>query len=145
MDWALKRLGAAAAIFNTRGEVLLVRHTYGALNWELPGGASEPDESAEETAVREVREETGMEVVPELLTGIYYERELDAHHFVFRCRTSGDAVPTASSEEIAECDYWPAHALPRPLSDFTVLRIKEAAADERAMTVVEISPRTWLS
>lgn len=33
----------------------------GELAWGLPKGAVEPDESPEETAVREVREETGLE------------------------------------------------------------------------------------
>jgi 8-oxo-dGTP diphosphatase len=78
-------MGAAAVIANDAGAVLLVRHSYGRLNWELPGGASEPGESIVETALREVREETGLRAVAERLTGVYYEPELDAHHFVFRC------------------------------------------------------------
>ena len=38
--------------------VLLIRHTY-VPGWSFPGGGVEPGESAEESAVREVREETG--------------------------------------------------------------------------------------
>lgn len=57
-----KRLGAAAVILNRDGEVLLVKHSYGRLNWELPGGVTEDGESVVQTAVREVREETGLEV-----------------------------------------------------------------------------------
>lgn len=56
----LKKLGAAAVILNDAGHVLLVRHTYGRLNWELPGGYAEAAESIVETAIREVREETGL-------------------------------------------------------------------------------------
>jgi 8-oxo-dGDP phosphatase len=52
--------GAACAIFDSHGRVLLVRHTYGRLNWELPGGGSEPGEGPDETAARELREETGL-------------------------------------------------------------------------------------
>jgi 8-oxo-dGTP diphosphatase len=144
MDWAYERLGAAAAIFNARGEVLLVRHTYGALNWELPGGAAEPQESAVETAVREVREETGIEAVPELLTGVYYEREVDAHHFVFRCRVASDSKPVPMSDEVSECRYWRTTGLPRPVTDFTELRIKHAEACESPETVIQISTRTML-
>lgn len=35
-------LGAACAIFDTTGRVLLVHHTYGRLNLELPGGLALP-------------------------------------------------------------------------------------------------------
>jgi len=54
-------------IWGNARRVLLVRHSYGAENWELPGGAAERDESVLETAIREVREETGLDVVPSCL------------------------------------------------------------------------------
>jgi ADP-ribose pyrophosphatase YjhB (NUDIX family) len=43
------------------GRVLLVRHE-GEQSWSDPGGKHEPDERLEETARRETREETGVEV-----------------------------------------------------------------------------------
>ncbi len=48
---------AGAVILNDRREVLLVRHAYGALNWKIPGGAGEPNESPVQTAPSEVLEE----------------------------------------------------------------------------------------
>ena len=36
-----KKLGAAAAIFDEHEQVLLVKQSYGRLNWELPGGGEE--------------------------------------------------------------------------------------------------------
>ena len=47
---------AAAVIVDDDGRILLVRHSYGELNWEIPGGAGELGESADAAAVREVRE-----------------------------------------------------------------------------------------
>jgi 8-oxo-dGTP diphosphatase len=55
-----KGLGSAAAILDDAGRILLVKHSYGRLNWELPGGLAESGESPVETVTREVREETGL-------------------------------------------------------------------------------------
>ena len=35
---ASKGIAAAGVILNSYGHVLLVKHSYGPLNWELPGG-----------------------------------------------------------------------------------------------------------
>lgn len=45
-----KLTGAAAVIVDSDGKILLVKHSYGKNNWELPGGKGEDNESAEETA-----------------------------------------------------------------------------------------------
>ncbi|MEV8553714.1 bifunctional class I SAM-dependent methyltransferase/NUDIX hydrolase [Streptomyces glaucescens] len=50
-------VGVGAVVFGERG-LLLGRHRRG--TWELPGGSVEPGESFEETAVRELAEETGL-------------------------------------------------------------------------------------
>lgn len=50
-------VGVGAIVFGERG-LLLGRHRRG--TWELPGGSVEPGESFEETAVRELAEETGL-------------------------------------------------------------------------------------
>lgn len=43
-------------------EILMVRHRDGEREyWTLPGGGIEPSESPQEAAVREVKEETGLE------------------------------------------------------------------------------------
>jgi 8-oxo-dGTP diphosphatase len=143
VHWPGRRIGAAAFVLDPQEGVLLVRHTYGRLNWEPPGGASESGESLDQTAVRELREEAGMGAVAEQLVGIYYEAEHDAHHFVFRCRaTSGE--PTPSSEEVSDCRFWDPRALPRPISDFTVRRIEDALAETAHALPVPIPPKSWL-
>lgn len=52
------------AVIVDRGQLLLIRRTVaeGDLVWALPGGKVEPGESAEQAAVRETFEETGLVV-----------------------------------------------------------------------------------
>ena len=55
----------ACAIVRRNGEILLVRQRDkdGTTNWALPGGAAESAEGLFETLAREVREETGLNVL----------------------------------------------------------------------------------
>ena len=62
--------GVAAVIFNMAGQVLLQRRSDNG-EWGLPGGIMEPGEEPAETLVREIREETALEVVPERIVGVY--------------------------------------------------------------------------
>jgi len=54
-------VGASLLALNSKGELLLMRRTDNDC-WGIPGGAMEPGEHIEETARRETREETGLEV-----------------------------------------------------------------------------------
>jgi 8-oxo-dGTP diphosphatase len=143
---ATHAMGAASVIVGEAG-ILLVKHSYGRHNWEIPGGGSEAGESAEETAVREVREELGVEIVVESLTGVYWEpgwREVGGHHFVFRCRLVDGAVPQAADpNEIADLRWCSVDDPPRPISDFTLQRIADALSGEPPRLKV-VGPRIWL-
>ena len=138
----MKRLGAAAVILDSEGRVLLVRHTYGRLNWELPGGHAEPGESIITTATREVYEETGLAVEAEGTSGIYFDDQLDLHFFVFRCRQlDAYAIPAVKNSEIAACAFWSPTALPRPMSDLTIRRIHDALSGVGSLLPVIARPR----
>lgn len=122
-------LGAACVIFDGEGRVLLVHHTYGRLNWELPGGGAEPGETPDETAARELLEETGLRAELDRLTGVYYEPDHDfgpTLHFVFRCRWDDQLDPVAASLEVSDARYCALDDLPTPISDFTERRIRDA-------------------
>lgn len=64
------RLGCSAIIFDEGGRVLLTRRTDNGL-WCLPGGGMDAGESAAEACVREVVEETGLQVRVKRLVGVY--------------------------------------------------------------------------
>lgn len=61
--------GAVVMILNNHHELLLQHRTDG--GWGLPGGLMELGESLEETARREVKEETGLEVGELTLVNIF--------------------------------------------------------------------------
>lgn len=64
-------LGVRLAVFDVRGSTVMVRHTYVA-GWHFPGGGVDPGETTTAAAVREFREETGLEVIGEpVLFGLY--------------------------------------------------------------------------
>ena len=139
-------LGANAAILDDQDRVLLVKHTYGRLNWELPGGVAEYNESVVETAVREAREETGLDVSAKHTTGIYYEPEIDLLCFVFLCQPHDGTFDSLrpDNKEISRCAFWPLDALPRPISDFTICRITDASSGMRLPLPTVIPKRQWL-
>lgn len=139
-----KKLGAAAVIWDDQGRVLLVKHSYGRYNWELPGGGAEEGESIAETATREVREETGLEVVAHHVAGVYYEAGIDMLHFVFHCeRREAATVPRPDGLEISECAFCSPAALPGPISDFTIRRITDAMSEKTQPLPKLIGPRQW--
>jgi 8-oxo-dGTP diphosphatase len=56
-----RHLTASAVVVNHHGQVLLVDHR-AYQSWVFPGGHVEPDEAPDETAAREVWEETGIRI-----------------------------------------------------------------------------------
>lgn len=66
---------AGACIRDERGRVLILRRAEEENLWSVPGGGMEPGESLTEAVVREVREETGLQVEPVALIGIYSSPE----------------------------------------------------------------------
>ncbi len=65
------RIGASAVIFNTTKDKILLTKRADNKQWCLPSGGMNPGESISETCIREVKEETGLEVQIVRLIGVY--------------------------------------------------------------------------
>lgn len=93
-------VSVAAAIVNDAGQVLAIRRRDNG-HWEPPGGVLELDETIEDGLRREVREETGLEIEIERLTGVYKNMPRGIIALVFRCHVAGgEAAPTTEAEQV---------------------------------------------
>jgi 8-oxo-dGTP pyrophosphatase MutT (NUDIX family) len=98
-------VGGRAGIVDDDGRVLVMQRA-GDGTWGIPGGYTDPGETPAETAVREAREETGLDVEPEELVTFVY-REPDAHNphgfvgGVYRCSVVvGELSGSHESDEL---------------------------------------------
>lgn len=97
-DW---QSGAFVIIKDPEGRALWVKRTDYDV-WNLPGGRSESQEAPWETAVRETREEAGLEIELTSLTGIYLKPAKDTMIFTFHAEiTGGELIKGAESAEFA--------------------------------------------
>src|ERR1051325_10853628 len=72
-------------VTNDQGEILMIRRTDND-NWAVPGGAIDLGESLTQAAIRETKEETGIDVEITGLVGIYTDPKHVLHY------TSNDEV-----------------------------------------------------
>jgi ADP-ribose pyrophosphatase YjhB (NUDIX family) len=63
-------VGSSAVVADSDGRILLPRRS-GSGNWALPGGAMDIGETLGQSAIREVKEETGFDVRIDRIVGIY--------------------------------------------------------------------------
>jgi ADP-ribose pyrophosphatase YjhB (NUDIX family) len=93
-------IGVHAIIFDEQERILL-GHRRDMDLWDLPGGGLEPGELPTEGAIRETKEETGLDVEVERLFGVGVT--LDTRlGFVFYCRSiGGELTPTEEMDNVA--------------------------------------------
>ncbi|GAA1378721.1 NUDIX domain-containing protein [Catellatospora chokoriensis] len=124
--------GGVAVIVDEQARVLLQRRADSG-NWSLPGGTMEIGETLEQCVVREVREETGLDVEVTGLVGVYTDpghviaygdgEARQQFSLVFRARVVGGEL--ALSDESTELRYVaPAEFDAMPIHESTRLRLR---------------------
>jgi len=111
---------ASVLLSDEAGHVLLVRHNYGLRRWSLPGGVVEPNETVRETALREAREEIGVEVEIGGLHGKYYVHGLErppVNSHVFLATIRSGVPHIADKNEIAAIRWCNPVRPPAPLTN----------------------------
>ncbi len=101
-------VAVGAIVFDDAGRVLLVRRGRppSAGLWSVPGGKVEGGETLAAAIVREVLEETGLEIAPERLAEVV-ERIDAGHHFVildYLARVTGGAL--AAGSDVTEARWF---------------------------------------
>jgi len=104
----------AVCMIEHDGRLLLLRQSYRA-RWGLPGGLLQRGESATSAAVREVREEAGLDI--ELIgePTVVVDAEPRRVDVIFRARPANGADPDSalpSSPEVVEVRWFPVGELP---------------------------------
>lgn len=130
-------VGAAVLVLDAQNRLLLHLRTDNHV-WGIPGGSMEPGETVEETARREMKEETGLEAGSIRLFGVFSGPELFYEYpngdqvynvtVVYLCREAhGEA--TADGQESSELHYFPLEQLP-PLSPPIIPIIAQLVREE---------------
>ena len=105
--------------------------------WALPGGRAEPGENVEQTIVREVKEETGLDVVVVRKIGEYHEQgiqegvEYDYYPACFLVKVVGGEIRRQQSE-IQEIKLFKIHEIPENLAFVHNQMIKDYLASRNA-------------
>lgn len=130
--WFLRRppLNGVKCVLSDGDRVLLVRHTYGPRNWELPGGGIKRREPPSGAARREMREELGVDVQEWTALGEVPARIHDRRG-VLHCflATLSPATIAPDPGELAAATWFAPTELPSNLGPYVASIIDHARAD----------------
>jgi ADP-ribose pyrophosphatase YjhB (NUDIX family) len=118
-------IGVFTVIFDLKDRVLLC-HRRDADVWNLPGGGMQLGELPTETAMRETKEETGLDVKVTRLVGVYSKPKNNDLVFVFHAEVIGGALNC--TDEADQIEYFFVENLPENTIPKHVGRIDDALA-----------------
>ena len=111
-------------------QILLVRHTYGRLAWDLPGGAVKRGEPPVEAARREMNEELGLSTAQWVEFGTL-NANMDHRHdtiHLFRAELTDGESLTIDPGELAAIRWFARSQLPSDLRPYVIPILRRAPA-----------------
>ncbi len=138
-------LGTSIVVIDS-GRVLLARRADVPL-WVLPGGGVEPREQVSEAAVRETREETGLEVELTRLVGVYFVPTWapgGVHTVLFAARPIGGVLLEGTDGEMVDARYFPPDDLPYETPWWHRQRIEDVF-DGHYQGVARVQDAAWIT
>jgi ADP-ribose pyrophosphatase YjhB (NUDIX family) len=141
-DYPTAKVDLRALILSPRGEILLAKESADE-RWSLPGGWADIGASPRENIIKECKEETGLDVIPERLLAVF-DKSKHAHppqaeyvyKLVFLCR----AVTSEFQKgfDVLDVQFFSVNQLPL-LSETRILKsqielVYRLAYDEKAQT-----------
>ncbi|CAN7398927.1 NUDIX domain-containing protein [Paenibacillus sp. LjRoot153] len=96
-------LSAAAIVLNEHNEILLIRGPE--RGWEMPGGVVEEGESLKHAAIRETKEESGIDIEVTKFCGVFQNVTQSICNTLFLGRPVGGELTTSS--ESLEVGFFP--------------------------------------
>jgi 8-oxo-dGTP diphosphatase len=128
-DQHIHSVSVAGVVVDEAGRVLVAQRRDNG-HWQAPGGILERAETFEEGVIREIREETGITVQVERLTGVYKNMPRGIVALVYRCRPrSGTAVPTPESSVVR---WVTPTQIPELMAPAYAVRVLDAFTDQPA-------------
>ena len=109
--YELNLVVAAVVLIRENDSVLLVQQNIGKHLWGAPGGLMENGETIEQTAIREVCEETGLEVQIKRPIAFYSEPRQNALTITFEGKIIGGEMQQVT-DETQGCRLFPFSDLP---------------------------------
>ena len=116
-------IGVFAVIFDDAGRVLLC-HRRDIDMWTLPGGGMKSGELPTEAVIREVKEETGLDVTVGRLIGVYGKPDRDDVVFAFVCNVTGGKL--TETDESDACRYFTLDDIPPNTNPKQIERVYDA-------------------
>ncbi|WP_377888900.1 NUDIX hydrolase [Alkalihalobacillus sp. R86527] len=114
MSYPKHSLSAGAVVLNDEGKILLIKGPR--RGWEFPGGIIENGETIQQGIIREVKEETGIDIELKKFCGIYQNLDASVCATCWLGKAIGGEITTSSEslevgfytlEEVSKMVTWP--------------------------------------